>query len=160
MLDFSITFLITLLNVGILFFILRAILFKPLTAFMDARTEKIQHTLDQAEKDKSQAQQLQRQYEEMLKNAESEAEAIIREAQGTAEQQADRIVKEAETEAAQLLERAQKQIAAEQQAALIAFKSEAAGLVVAATARLIQRELNPEDSLRQAELLLKALGQP
>ena len=158
MLDFSITFFFTLINVGILFAILRAILFKPVTKFMDSRTGKIQKDLDQAETDKNQAKQLQHQYEEMVKNADEEAEAIIRAAREDATHQADRILQDVKEEAAQLLANARKQIEAEQQAALVAFKSEAGSLVIAAASRLIQRELKAEDSLRQAEFLLQEIG--
>jgi len=40
MLDFSITFFITILNIGVLYLILRAILFKPVTKFMENRTQR------------------------------------------------------------------------------------------------------------------------
>jgi hypothetical protein len=39
------------------------------------------------------------------------------------------------------------------------FRAEAAGLVLAAAAKLLRRELGREDSRLQAELLLRELGQ-
>jgi F-type H+-transporting ATPase subunit b len=153
-----VTFLFTLVNIGILFFILRAILFKPVTKFMEERSKKIQDAIDQAEKDKSQAKELLRQYEERLKGAREEAEGILRAARETARQEAEGIVAGGREAAEALLANARKQVEAEQKAALARFRSEAAALVVSASARLLRRELNQEDHRRYAGLLLQELG--
>ncbi|GHV39065.1 hypothetical protein AGMMS49546_10490 [Spirochaetia bacterium] len=152
------TFLITILNIGILFFVLRAILFKPVTKFMADRAKKIEDAIAQAEKDKSQSRQLLQQYEDQLKQAEAEADAIIHSAREHAQQQADRVVAEGKTQAENILATARRQIEAEQQAALVLFKAEAAALVVSAASQLLQRDLNQEDNRRLAGLLLQELG--
>jgi F-type H+-transporting ATPase subunit b len=158
MLDFSITFFFTFINIGILFFILRALLFKPVTKFMEDRAKKIQDTIEKTEKDKNQAKRLLQQYEDQLKNAEEEAAAIIRGAREAAGEQADRIVRAGKTEAENILAAARRQIEAERKAALALFKAEAASLVVAAAGRLLTRELTQEDSRIQAAALLRDLG--
>ncbi|MDR1277841.1 MAG: F0F1 ATP synthase subunit B [Treponema sp.] len=155
-----VTFLVTLVNLGILFVVLRAILFKPVTKFMEDRAKKIQDTIDQAEKDKAQAKMLLQQYEEQLKKAGGEAETLIRSARESAREQADRIIAGGKAEAEMMLSNARKQIEAEQQAALARFRSEAAALVVSASARLIRRELNQEDNRRYAGMLLREIGNP
>jgi F-type H+-transporting ATPase subunit b len=158
MLDFSITFFITLINIGVLFFILRAILFKPVTKFMEDRAKKIQDTIEQAEKDRTQARVLLQQYEARLKTAETEAEGIINAARETAGQEADRIIAEGKKTAETLLVSGRRQMEAEQRTAMALFQTEAAALVVAAAGRLLRRELTGEDKLRQAALLLQELG--
>jgi F-type H+-transporting ATPase subunit b len=158
MLDFSITFLFTFINIGILFFILRRILFKPVSKFMEDRSQAIKDAIDQAEKDKNQAKLLLEQYEEQLKNAHIEAEAIISAARETAQEQASLLVAEGKAGADRLLTAARKQIAAEQQAASDRFLAEAAALVLAAAGRLLRREVTGEDSRRQAALLLQEMG--
>lgn len=158
MLDFSITFFFTFINIGILFFILRAILFKPVTKFMEDRTKKIQTSIEQVEREKNQARLLQRQYEDQLKNAQSEADAIITAAQETARKEAGRIVTEGKQAAETLLVNARRQNEAERQAAMVLFKAEAAALVVAASGRLLKRELTGEDNLMFAQQLLRELG--
>jgi F-type H+-transporting ATPase subunit b len=152
------TFLITIINIGILFFVLRAILFKPVTKFMETRTKKIEDAIAQAEKDKAQSRQLLQQYEDQLKQAEVEADAIIRSAREHAQQQAARIVAEGKVAAENLAANARRQLEAEKQAALVLFKAEAAALVVSAASRLLQRDLNQEDNRRMAGLLLQELG--
>jgi F-type H+-transporting ATPase subunit b len=158
MLDFSITFFITFINIGVLFFILRAVLFKPVTKFMENRARKIQDAIEQAEKDKNQAKVLLQQYEDRLKSAETEAEGILNAARETARQEADRIISEGKEAAEILLDNGRRQLEAERRTALALFKSEAAALVVAASGRLLRRELTGEDNLGQAALLLQELG--
>lgn len=158
MLDFSVTFVITLINIAILFFILRAVLFKPVTKFMESRAGKIRSDVEQAEKDKVQAKLLLRQYEEKLRSAGEEGEAVIKAAREKAEEQAERIVADGKAAADQLLLNARKQLDAERRAALTLFKAEAAALVVTASGRLLKREMNQEDSRRYAALLLDEIG--
>jgi len=158
MLDFSVTLAITIVNIVILFFILRAILFKPVTKFMEGRTRKIQESIDQAEKDKIQAKVLLKKYEDQINAAKAEAAELVNAARMNAQAEADRITAEGKAQAEQLLERTRKQLAAEQQAAMALFQSQAAALVLAAAGRLLQRELTQEDSRRQAALLLEELG--
>ncbi|MDR2101793.1 MAG: F0F1 ATP synthase subunit B [Treponema sp.] len=158
MLDFSVTFFFTFINIGILFFILRAILFKPLTKFMDDRAKKIQTSIEQAERDKDQAKLLRKQYEDQINGVQNEAEAIITAARETARAEADRIIAEGKQAAETLLLNARKQNEAERLTALALFKAEAAALVVAASSRLLKRELTGEDNLRLAHEFLRELG--
>ncbi|MDR2193013.1 MAG: F0F1 ATP synthase subunit B [Treponema sp.] len=158
MLDFTVTFGITIINFVILFFILKAILFKPVTKFMEVRAAKIQNDLDSAVKDKEEAKQLLAQYEKKIKAAYAEADAIIGEARKQAVVQADKIVAEGKRKVEAIIANANRQIEAEHKAALALFKAEAAGLVIAASSRLVQRDLNQEDSARFVNLVLQELA--
>jgi F-type H+-transporting ATPase subunit b len=159
MLSFSwATFVVTIINIGILFFILRAVLFKPVTQFMEARTKKIQDRFDEAERSQSQAKLLLKEYGERLDRAREEAERILRNARETAQAEADRILAEGKAEADRLMENARKQIELDRSAALGQFKAEAAALVIGAASRLLRREITAEDGRRQAALLLQELG--
>lgn len=158
MLDFSVTFIITIVNIAILFFILRALLFKPVTKFMEARAEKVRSSLEQAEKDKAQAKELLAGYEEKLRAVRDEAAAIIHRAEEQARLESERLIAGGKESAERLLDSARRQIEAERRAAMAAFKAEAAALVAAASARLLQREIRGEDSRRFAGMLLSELG--
>jgi F-type H+-transporting ATPase subunit b len=152
------TFLITLINIGVLFVVMRAILFKPVTKFMEDRTKKIEDAIAQAEKDKNQAKLLLKQYEDQLKNAEAETEEIIRAARESARQQADAILAEGRAASDKLIAGARAQMEAEQQAGFAKFRNEAAALIVAASAKLLARDLNSDDNSRYAGLLLNEIG--
>ncbi|MDR2588480.1 MAG: F0F1 ATP synthase subunit B [Spirochaetales bacterium] len=158
MLDFSVTSIFTLLNIGLLFIILRFALFKPVTKFMEKRARAIQEDIDHAQRDKEKAARLKDSYENKLAQAAAEAEGIIREAREDAQKQADRIIEGGRTEAQNLLATTRKQLEAEKRAAMTAFQAEAAGLVIAAAAKLLEREITGPDSARTAALLLQELG--
>ncbi|MDR1105964.1 MAG: F0F1 ATP synthase subunit B [Treponema sp.] len=152
------TFLVTIANIVILFFVLRAVLFKPVTKFMEERTKKIENAISQAEKDKKQAKQTLAEYEARLKDAGKEAGAIIRSAREAAEKQAEEIIAGGREQAERIIDGARRQLRAEEEAALAQFRAEAAALVVAAAGRLVQRDFGGEDNLRLAAMLLREAG--
>ena len=160
MLDFSVTFIISLINITVLFIILRLLLFKPVTKFMAERAKRIQDSIDQSEKDKTQAKALLAQYEAQIKAAEQEADLIIQNAKEQARQETEKIISDGRLSAEVTLEKVRKQLKAERQAALEIFREEAAALVVAATGRLLTREIKSEDSLSYAGMLLKETELP
>jgi F-type H+-transporting ATPase subunit b len=140
MLDFSVSFFFTLVNIAILFVALRAILFKPVTKFMEERTAKIQGDIDGAAKEREDAKSMRQKYEEKMKAAEAEAAKIRQQAGEQAEKQAERIVADGKVQAESIITAARKQIQSEREAALLAFRAEAASLVVTAAGRLLRRD--------------------
>ena len=158
MLDFSVTFIITVINITVLFLILRALLFKPVTKFMAERAKKVQDSIDQAANDRASAQQLLEQYQAKLKDAQREADKIITAGRNSAEEQAQRIIAEGRAQALALVEAAGRQMEAERQAMLVRFNLEAAALVMAASARLVQRDISGDDNRRFANMLLDELA--
>jgi F-type H+-transporting ATPase subunit b len=158
MLDFSVTFFFTFINIGVLFFILRAILFKRVTKFMEDRSKKIKDSIEQAEKDKNQAKALAAQYEERIKQAGAEADASIRGAREAAEKEAAGIIRSGRAEAVRIVAEGRTRLETERNAAMARFRAEAAALVLAASSRILLREVTGEDARRQAAMLLKELG--
>ena len=158
MLDFSVTFIITILNIVILTLILRLILFKPVTKFMAERAKRVQDSIDQSERDKAEAKAMLSRYEDKLKSARAEADDIIRNAKEKAQEEAARITGEGRAAAETTMQNARKQIDAERDAAMESFKKEAAVLVTAASGRLLAREIKDDDNLHLAEQLLDAVN--
>ncbi|MDR1869391.1 MAG: ATP synthase F0 subunit B [Treponema sp.] len=158
MLDFSVTFIITIINITVLFLILRKILFKPVTKFMADRANRVQESIDQAEKDRAQAKALLADYEEKLKNADAEAQKILKNMRENAERQSDMIVAEGKKEAANIVAATRKQLDAEYQAALAKFRLEAAALVIAASAKLVAKDFSSDDNRRYVNMLLDELA--
>jgi F-type H+-transporting ATPase subunit b len=151
------TFLVTIVNITVLFFVLRAILFKPVTKFMEDRTNKVQDSLDRAEKERTQAKALLKQYEDQLQRIDAEATELLRVARDNARAEADRIVAEGKAQAALLLEKGRKQLEAEQRAAMTVFRADATALALNAAGRIIRRELTSDDNYSQADLVLEEL---
>jgi len=158
MLDFSVTFIITIINITILFFILKKVLFKPVTKFMAERSGRIQSTIEQAQKDKDEAMRLLDEYKDKLRKAEAEAKEIIKTANENAEHQAQLIIAEGKKEAQDTVNSALKQIEMERQAALAKFKLEAAALVIAVSAKLASKDFSSDDNRHYVNMLLDELS--
>jgi F-type H+-transporting ATPase subunit b len=154
MLDFSVTFVITIINITILFLVLRKLLFKPVTKFMADRAERIQSSITKSETDKANAKAMLAQYEAQLKNAETEAQAIVSKARKRAEAEAEKIIADSRVVAEETIANAKKMMEAEHEASLAAFRQEAATLVILASGRLVGREIKSEDNRLYAAMLL------
>ena len=155
MLNFSVTFIITIINITVLFLILKKLLFKPVTKFMTERTTRIKNSIEQAENEKAKAKALLTQYESMLKAAETEAEAIIHSAREQARLDAEKIINEGHISAEEIHAKMREQIETERQAAMAIFRRDAATLVITAAGRLLNREIKNEDNLSFAEMIIK-----
>jgi F-type H+-transporting ATPase subunit b len=158
MFDFSVTFGITIINIFVLFLILRAVLFKPVTKFMAERAKKVQDSIDHAMQDKKEARELLEQYEAKLKDVQIITDEIHREAREIAEKEAARIVAEGRLQADELVAQTQKQLEAERRSALSRFNTEAAIIVMAAASKLAARELSGDDNRRYVNMLLEELA--
>jgi F-type H+-transporting ATPase subunit b len=146
MLDFTITFVFSLLNIAVLFIILRKVLFKPVTKFIETRSNSIHDQIDSAAKSRAEAETLREQYENKLKTADEEAMQLAKSAQISAQKHCQALIAEAKIQADNILFQARKQIDAEKQTAYLEFKAEAAALVIAATGKILRREIkNDED---------------
>jgi len=158
MLDFTVTFVITIINITILFFILRAVLFKPVTKFMADRTKRVQDTIEQAQKDEEAAKKLLAEYEAKLKNAEAQVHEILKVAHQDAERQSQSIIAEGQRTVQDMTDAALKQIEMERQAALTKFKLEAAALIIAVSAKLAAKDFSGDDNRRYVTMLLDELS--
>ena len=111
MLDFNFWSIFwSVLNIIILFIVLRIFLFKPVNKIMDERTRSIQNDIDTAKKDKEDAEELKRQYENDLGNAKKEAHDIIMKAHDDAEAERAAIIQRSQAEAEQIVADAGKTI--------------------------------------------------
>jgi F-type H+-transporting ATPase subunit b len=96
-----------LLNVGLLAFILSKLLYKPVREFMAKRSEKISSQIEGAMAESDRAVQLRLEYEQKLKDAGRERDAILDEARRQAAETGRVMLAEAKTEADAIKARAQ-----------------------------------------------------
>ncbi|MFZ5968892.1 MAG: F0F1 ATP synthase subunit B [Bacillota bacterium] len=136
------TLLFQIVNTLILFMILKKLLFKPVTEFMQSRQNAISGAIKEAEDKNKEADQIMKQYQAKLEGVQEEGRQIIKEATQRAEQRADEIAKNAQTDASKLKERAEADIQREKQKAINALKDELAGLAVMAAGKIIDKNLD------------------
>lgn len=138
MLSLDITNLaLTIINLIVLYLILRHFLFQPVLGIMEKRNALIEGQLSNASETKRQADDLRTQYEERLTDSRAEAERIVEKAKHDAGLQCDRMIEEADGQARKILEGARREAVADQERALKEARAEIAGLVMAAAAKVI-----------------------
>ena len=100
MLEFQIsTIALTVLNLLILYVILRKLLFGRVNKVLDDRAALIQQTLDEAKGEKRKADELKQEYEDRLAQARSEANGILAQAKTRGEKEYQAILAQAQEDA-------------------------------------------------------------
>lgn len=140
--EFNATFIIQIVNTLVLFGALTYILFKPVTEFMDKRTMSIQSSIDQAESNTRETDELKAKYEEQLKDIRNERTAIIEEATKRAEAKRNEIITTAQEEAEKIKERAMLDIEREKKKMMDELKGQISGLAIAAASKVIEKDLD------------------
>ncbi len=139
------TMVFTLLNLIILYFLLKRFLFKPVDDILTARENEIKTTYKTAEEASARANNLKTEYEQKLLSAKSEADAIIKSATQTATMRSDSILDDARSSVQQMLEKSKKQIDYEKRAAIKEAQSDIASMAVEAAAKIIGNKISSDD---------------
>lgn len=141
-------FLFVGLNLLILYFVLKKLLFKPVTKFMEDRSRSIKDSIDNAEKAKIDAAELLQQYKSKLHAAKDEAETIINEARIRATKEYDSIIDAAELKAADIIENGNKEIERNRLNVIKNIKNQVSSLALAAATKVI--EVNMDTAANRA----------
>lgn len=145
-----------IISVFVLFLVASYFLFNPVREMLAKRQAKIKDELDNAAKDKEDAEGLKKQYEDKLKNIDKEAEEILSDARKRAQENENRIVADAKEEAARIIERAKVEAELEKQKAaddmkreMIVLASMMAGKVVKASIDTTVQESLVNETLKE-----------
>ncbi len=146
------------LNAVVLFVLLRAFLYKPVSAFMAARSEKF--ALERAGLDagRAEAEALKAQYEGSLREAERAAEACAQERLTEAAHEAEDIRAQALAEAKRALENAKVQAGEERDEMLSDLRRDTASLAVELAGRILAREVSAADNQRLIDGFFEQVG--
>jgi F-type H+-transporting ATPase subunit b len=157
-LDFGVTFFITLINVTFLFLVLRKILFKPVTKFMADRTEKIKREIETAKNMTARASALEKQFEEKMQHAREEGQKIIQTAREKAEAESAAIIAKAREDAERIVSDTRRSLADERSAAERELREETAELTISAASRVIAANLDTEKNRALVKQFIDAVG--
>ena len=137
--------LISLINLLIMFRILKRFLFKPVKKVVDARQEQVQKLYSDADESLNSAKQMKNEYEQRLASARQEADAMIKTAQTTAQKKGDQILADAKQQAAHVKQKAEAEIAPQKKQILLDVRGEISGLAVDIASKVVEREVNQKD---------------
>ncbi len=139
------TIVAQLLNLLILFLIIRYFLFKPVKKILDDRKAEVESAYEQAEKARADAQRLEEEYEGKMAQAKSEAAEIMKSATKRAALRSEEILHDAQTQAGNLLEKANAQIDSEKKKAVNEAKDQIASIALLAATKVVGRDMTAAD---------------
>lgn len=151
--------LIALLNLTILFLILKKFLFKPVQKVLKQREEELSGQYEKANETLTEAQLAKEQYEARLKDAHDEADGIIKNATDNAAKRSEKIIEGASAEADAIVSRAKVQAELEKKRAQKELKSEIADVSSLIAEKVLSREINGEDHRRLIDSFIDEIGE-
>ncbi|TAK20180.1 MAG: ATP synthase F0 subunit B [Chloroflexota bacterium] len=147
-----------LVNFGILLFLLSKFLFPRVIGALDSRAERIRESLDKAEQVKSDAERMEREFQERLTEARREGQQIVANANQIAQRIHTEAQEKAGREAEAFLTRAREQIQRESELARTQLRQEVAGLAILAASRVVERALDEKQHVDLIERVLNEAG--
>jgi F-type H+-transporting ATPase subunit b len=136
------------INFGLLLFILIKLLYKPLLAKMNERTEAIRSSLEEAKAARAEAERERAEHATKLQASLAEAQSIRATALKDAAEEQRRLVDAARAEAARLVEAARSEMGQDVRRARQELRQEVADLATSVAERLIRKSLRDEDHRR------------
>ena len=136
------------INFGLLLFILIKLLYKPLLAKMNERTEAIRSSLEEAKAARAEAERERAEHATKLQASLAEAQSIRATALKDAAEEQRRLVDAARAEAARLVEAARSEMGQDVRRARQELRQEVADLATSVAERLIRKSVRDEDHRR------------
>ncbi len=145
------TILWTLIDLLILFLLMKKFLFKPINAILDSRAKKIQDDTAQADQLRAEAEQIHQQYEQLLAQSHEEGSQYLAQAKARGEALYQQTVADAQAEAKRIRENAAAHNVRDRNQMLQSFRKEAAALIIEATKKVAEQgDSAIDDFLKEA----------
>lgn len=149
----------TVINLLVLYFFMKHFLVKPMRAILDERKQMVERDLDAASASKQEAEQMKKEYEASIQNADQEAGKILENAKLRATEEYNQILARAKTDATKKMEEADRTIALEREKALTDLRASVAELAMTATAKLLAEQNRPQNDRSCYDAFLSQSGE-
>ncbi|HHY87210.1 MAG TPA: F0F1 ATP synthase subunit B [Verrucomicrobia bacterium] len=144
-------FIAQVISFSIVALLLHRFAYKPVLAALEDRRQRIAEGLENAEKIKAELKRTEQARQEVLNEANAQANRLIEEARAAAARVREQETQKAIAAAEQIVAKAREAAAADQARMLSDLKREIGRLVVQTTATVTGKVLTPEDQKRLAE---------
>ena len=145
-------------NFGIVLFILWKFAYRPVLAMLEQRRQKIAESISNAEKIKTELARTEAARQDVLSQANIQANKLIEEARAAAARVQEQETQKAIAAAEQIIVKAREAAAQDHARMLAELKREVGRLVVQTTATVTGKVLTPEDQRRIAEETAKQVA--
>jgi len=144
--EFWSTLFFTILNILILYFILKKILFKPVSKYMLSRTTKIEEALALAAEAKEMASKMEDEHKERMKEIKEEGNALIASYEKKAQKEYENIIAKAKEDSSKITENTRQELEIEKEQLIAGLKDEIADLVLEASKKVIEENLDTKSN--------------
>lgn len=151
--------LIALLNLTILFLLLKKFLYKPVEKTLKKRQQEIDEQYSKADITNKDAENLKAEYETRLNGAKIKAENIINDAAAAAQTRSDKIVDNAHAQADAIINRAKTQAELEKARAEEDIKEQIIDVSSHLAEKLLSREINADDHKDLIDSFIDKIGE-
>ncbi len=150
--------LISLINLVLLFLILKKFLLRPVKAVLAKRQDEIDQQYAAAQKAEDIANESRKVWEEKLSTADAKADAILQNATAQATHRGERLVAEAQQKADGIIRTAQSEAELERKKATDGIKREIVEVSGMLTEKMLEREINEEDHRNLIDSFIEKIG--
>ena len=146
-------------NLLILYLVIKKFLFGPIQNIIESREKEVQALYDAAEQAKNDAAAMKEEYSEHLANAKDEANEILKNANKKATVRGEEIIRDAQEKAAAIVARADVQIEMERKRAFEEVKQDISDIALLAASKVVERELSAEEHERLIGEFIENVGE-
>lgn len=151
--------LISLINLLLLFLIIKKFLFKPVQKMLAKRKAAIDSDYEDAAEMKKAAAESEKAWNTKLEGAQEAADAIIDEAAQSAKRRSDEIIAAANDKAAGIIRRAENDAELEKKKAQATIRDEIIDVSTMLTEKMLSREINEEDHRELISSFIDGIGE-
>ncbi len=148
----------SLLNLVLLFLIVKHFLYKPVKKMLASRRESIDNEYNEAEKAKNKALSDKAAYEEKLLSANEKADALIKNAADIASAREAEMLSEAKAKAESIVKAAEADAVLEKKKAEADIKREIVEVSTVLTGKLLEREISEADHKKLIDSVIDEIG--
>ena len=153
-----VTLIAQICNLFLQLFVVKKFFLNKILAILDARREAADKEIVDAKNAREEAMTIKATYEENMRQAKAEANALLAHAQKTASARSEEIINQAQAQAVQIKEKAAADIAQEKKKAINDAKDEISGISMAIAEKVVERQLNDADQQKLIDQFINELG--
>ena len=152
------TLIAQICNLFIQLFVFKKFFWEKIMAILDQRREAADKQIVDAQAARKEAMVIKETYEQNMRKAQAQADALLLNAQKTATARSEEIIGQAQQQAAQIKLKASSDIEMEKKKAINDAKNEISGLAMAIAGKVVERELNGADQADLIDRFINGLG--
>ncbi len=153
------SFLFQIAAFALLYFLLKKYAFGPILQVMQKRQQLIEDQMNNAEKNRTEAEKLLQEQNEALQKTRLESYEIIENAKLSSTKQANEILEKAKSEAERIKDQALQEIQLEKQQAVAELRDQVGALSVMIASKMIEKELDVKSQSKFIDDIMKKVGE-